>query len=147
MRPLPKHLHLPAASLALLLACSPPLAVTTVEFEPTEVVLRGELVHREWWGAPNFGEDRLTDSKDRGIALILSKPIDVRGRLDDPMNQRSVLDVSEIQLIGSAVPSFDEVLPTTPVVVRGRLFTAQSGQHHTRVVMQVLEIAELETKS
>ena len=146
MRPLPNHLHLAAASLALLLACSPPLAVATVEFEPTEVVLRGELVHREWWGAPNFGEDRVTDSKDRGTVLVLSQPIDVRRRLEDPLSQESALDVSEIQLIGSAVPSFDEVLPTTPVVVRGRLFTAQSGQHHTAVVMQVLEIGELEAK-
>jgi hypothetical protein len=110
-----------------------------VSYQPTVVELTGTLSVKTYYGPPNYGENPDTDAKEALPILILSKPINVRGNPDPKaaFDRKSVEDVQEIQLVLTA--PHKEFIGKT-VLVKGALFHAFTGHHHTDVLMDVRSI-------
>src|SRR5260221_12969029 len=109
-------------------------------YEPTVVELKGRLVVKTYFGPPNYGENPKTDSKEELPVLALSKPVNVRGNPDpDAGYERiSVEHIREMELV-LAIPH--ERLIGKEVLVKGTLFHAFTGHHHTDVLMDVQSIS------
>lgn len=104
------------------------------------IELEGKITEEWKYGPPNFGENPKTDAKVRVAVLILSKPVSVRGKPQDPINTESVEGIRRIQL-----HVFDLKTPLKQfigrrVVVNGTLFHAHTGGHYTDVVMDIRSI-------
>lgn len=109
-----------------------------VDYEPAVVELEGNLSIRTFFGPPNFGENPETDSKERTWIVSLSKSINVRGRADSDLGlNAAVEDVLELQLV---LREPRKELIGKKVIVKGTLFHAHTGHHHTDVLMDVQSI-------
>jgi hypothetical protein len=110
-----------------------------LSYEPTVVQLKGTLSVKTYYGPPNYGENPESDAKEALPILILSKPVNVRGNPDPKagFDRRSVEDVREIELV-LTMPHKEFIGKT--VLVKGTLFHAFTGHHHTDVLMQVRSI-------
>ena len=114
-----------------------------LSYEPTVVELKGKLIIKTFFGPPNFGENPETDSKERSWILSLTTPINVRAKTeDDPILFPSVENVRELQLV---LPEPHRELIGKKIIVRGTLFHAHTGHHHTDVLMMVQSISSSET--
>ena len=115
-----------------------------LSYEPAVVELRGKLTTKWFYGPPNFGENPKTDAKEEFFILILSKAINVRGNTDieSDFNRISVEHVREMELVLS-VPHKN--LIGKNVIVKGTLFHAFTGHHHTDVLMSVQSISLAES--
>ena len=110
-----------------------------LDYWPAVVELEGKLGIKTFFGPPNFGENPETDSKERSWILSLNKPIKVRGITDpDPVLSIPTENVQNLQLV---LPKPYEEWLGKKVVVRGTLFHAHTGHHHTDVLMDVLSIS------
>jgi uncharacterized protein DUF4431 len=107
-----------------------------LSYQPTVVKLKGTLSVKTYYGPPNYGENPDTDAKEELPILILKKPINVRGNPDpkDGFDRKSVEDLREIQLV-LTMPHKEFIGKT--VLVKGTLFHAFTGHHHTDVLMDV----------
>ena len=106
-----------------------------LDYWPAVVELKGELSVETFFGPPNFGEDPETDTKERHWILTLDKPINVRGRKDpDPGLAPSVENVDKLQLVLSKTAT---ELVGKKVKIKGTLFHAHTGHHHTDVLLEV----------
>ena len=109
------------------------------EYEPAVVELEGTLVVKTFFGPPNYGEDPETDEKQETRILSLDKPINMRSKDEnDPVLGPTESDVRELQLV------FDGKLRKRAgkkVVVKGTLFHAHTGHHHTDVLLAVESIS------
>lgn len=128
----------------LLLIATRGLAETTqkkewLSYEPAVVELKGRLSVKTFYGPPNYGENPDTDSKEALPILILSKPVSVRGNPDpnSAFDTQSVEGVRKIELV--LTKPFKQFIGKT-VIVKGTLFHAFTGHHHTDVLMQVRSI-------
>lgn len=109
-----------------------------LEYEPAVVVLEGKLIIKTYFGPPNFGEDPKTDSRERSWILSLDKPIKVRAKDEtDPVTGPSVDNVRELQLV---LHKPRRKMIGKKVRVKGTLFHAHTGHHHTDVLMDVESI-------
>jgi hypothetical protein len=109
-----------------------------LDYWPAVVELEGNLRIKTLFGPPNFGENPETDSKERSWIMSLSRPISVRGKADSDLGLDSVVeDVRELQLV-LRKPRKD--LIGKKVIVKGTLFHAHTGHHHTEVLMDVQSI-------
>lgn len=110
-----------------------------LSYQPKVVELKGTLSVKTYYGPPNYGENPDTDAKEALPILILSKPVNVRGNPDRKagFDRRTVEDVREIQLV-LTVPHKEFIGKT--VLVKGTLFHAFTGHHHTDVLMDVRSI-------
>lgn len=115
-----------------------------LDYEPAVVELEGRLIIKTYYGPPNFGEDPETDSKETGTYLELKDPVNVRGKADDIIDGRSVENVKVVQLVRSE--PHQKMIGKT-VRVKGTLFGAHTGHHHTDVLMSVQEIVLVETEN
>lgn len=106
-----------------------------VDYWPAVVELKGKLVIKTFFGPPNFGENPETDVKERSWILSFEKPIYVRAKTEtDPILGPSVEDIRELQLV---LPKPHRELIGKKVIVKGTLFHAHTGHHHTDVLMDV----------
>jgi hypothetical protein len=107
-----------------------------VSYQPKVVELKGTLSVKTYYGPPNYGENPDTDAKEALPILILSEPISVRGNADPKagFDRQSVEDIREIQLV-LTMPHKEFIGKT--VFVKGTLFHAFTGHHHTDVLMDV----------
>ena len=110
-----------------------------LSYQPTVIQLKGTLSVKTYYGPPNYGENPETDAKEALPILLLSKPVNVRGNPDPKagFDRRSVEDVREIQLV-LTMPHKEFIGKT--VLVKGTLFHAFTGHHHTDVLMEVRSI-------
>jgi len=69
------------------------------------------------------------------IILALSEPIDVQAASPEDDFNQSEKEVREVQIIFDAVPPKD--LWEQGIVVTGALFSAHTGHHRRRVLMEV----------
>jgi len=108
-------------------------------YEPAVVELAGKLTVKQFYGPPNFGEHPESDSKEQAWILVLDKPVDVIGKEDgkDDFDSNTERNVSEVQLVTRQKP--DGLLGKS-VRVKGTLFHANTGHHHTAVLMQAESI-------
>jgi len=110
-----------------------------LDYWPAVVELEGKLSIETFFGPPNFGENPKTDSKERSWILSLNKPINVRGKTDpDPGLSTPAENVRNLQLVLS-VPRKE--LIGKKVIVKGTLFHAHTGHHHTDALMNVQSIS------
>ena len=112
-----------------------------LSYEPAVVELRGKLITKMYYGPPNYGEDPKTDSKEVLPILVLSRPVNVRAKPDPnagPPEQASVENVRKMELVLS-IPHKNMIGKT--VIVKGTLFHAFTGHHHTDVLMDVKSIS------
>ena len=125
--------------LPILVLVTPAQEKEWLSYEPTVVKLKGKLTIRVYYGPPNYGENPDTDTKEALPVLILSKPVNVRGNPDPKagFNRKSVEGVREIELV-LTMPHKEFI--GKRVLVKGTLFHAFTGHHHTDVLMDVRSI-------
>jgi len=107
-----------------------------LHYEPEKVTLTGRLVYRTFYGPPNYGENPKTDSRETQPILILDSAVDVVANGGDPTDQTErgvkgitlVVEHSTRRFIGKRI------------AVEGTLFHANTGHHHTKVLMTVASI-------
>lgn len=110
-----------------------------LSYYPTVVELKGTLRVKLYYGPPNYGENPKTDAKEEMLILTLSKPVSVRGNPDPEakFDRQSVKNIRKIQLV-LTMP--DKKFIGKTVLVKGTLFHAFTGHHHTDVLMNVRSI-------
>lgn len=101
-------------------------------------LLVGTLSSRVVYGAPNYGEDPKTDSRDT-IYLIRAK------RYSPDLSSR-VRRERSVQLIGEKVIGIDKFL-NKEVCVAGALSPAETGHHNTNFVFDMTAIVPVARKS
>lgn len=113
-----------------------------VDYLPAVVELKGILSVETFFGPPNFGENPKSDSQEKAWILSLDKPINVRGRTGPDVAYEyegvSVEDVRKLQLV---LPKPHRELIGMKVIVKGTLFHAHTGHHHTDVLLDVQSIS------
>jgi hypothetical protein len=114
-----------------------------LHYESEKVTVIGKVVSRTFYGPPNYGENRKTDSKESQYILLLDSPIDVIGSKDDLLTktERGVRSLTLVVFDFKANPV--EPLLGSRVVVEGTLFHAHTGHHHTKVLIEVGSIRKL----
>lgn len=136
-----KRLTVPTVSvpfLYLLLISQFVLAADVYKFEPAVVYLTGELIQKQFYGPPGYGEDPKTDRKENASILILNHPIKVVAEIGDRFNETRD-NVKVIQLINvkriALSPFFQK-----NVKVTGKLSSAITGHHHTDILIEIDDI-------
>lgn len=111
-------------------------------FEPSTSTIEGRLITRMYYGPPNYGENPETDAKQYPFILQLDYPIDVLWEEDDANGD--VLGIKEIQVVAMDKETSDllDTYLDKRVKIRGTLFEAIFGGHHTKVLIEVGEILE-----
>ena len=102
--------------------------------EAATVTLSGKLSRKTFAGPPNYESVRGGDAPETYWILHLARPVCVSG--EEPEE-----NVSDIQLILSEAqyPRHKGLLGKR-VVVSGKLVHAETGHHHTNVLLNVAEI-------
>lgn len=107
-----------------------------IPYEPDTVSLHGRYVRRQ--PAPD-------SSSVESIALApfpaleLDRPIDICGRPGSGLNEESLHDVRELQLVTRA-PDAAQAPLNSEVRVRGTLFRAHTAHHHTAALLTVISL-------
>jgi len=129
------------------LAVSPLSAQTQsarcLRYEPDTVRISGTLNRHMYYGAPGFGEDPKHDKKEIGFYLDLSIPLcTVAGSEDIDVATKNV---RRVQLVLDQ-RGYDTLRPFLGkrVTLRGTLFGAINGHHHTPVLLSVVQPADVE---
>lgn len=113
-------------------------------FEPNISIIEGTLITRMHYGRPGYGENPNTDEKEYPFILQLDNPIKVITGEDDNFNS-DISHVSEIQLVlNPNKMDIDSVkqYKNKHIKVKGTLFSAWSGHHHTEVLMDAHKILD-----
>jgi len=105
-------------------------------YEPDTVRITGTLARHMYYGAPGFGEDPKHDEKEIGFYLDLSSPICTDAGRDD--GDVATKGVRRIQLVLDP-EGYARLKPflTRRVTLRGTLFGAMTGHHHTPILLSV----------
>jgi len=120
-----------------LASCSVEAQRRQLHYEPEKVTLTGRLVYRTFYGPPNYGENPKTDSRETQPILILDAPVDVIASQYDSA-ERGVKRVTLVVMDFKANPVSPRL--GMRVIVEGTLFHANTGHHHTKVLMTVSSI-------
>lgn len=110
--------------------------ITWYRYEPAEVVLEGKLILKDYPGPPNYSEDS-NSKKEKCYILQLHTPINIKGDKLDEINSDTYTNVSEIQLVKS---NSMDAIKNKQIKIKGTLFQAHTGHHHTDVLMEVKKI-------
>jgi hypothetical protein len=110
--------------------------VPCLHYEPALVRLSGVLEKRTFPGSPGFGAS--TDKSDKSETAWVLRLVDAICTTGPGDVNPSERDVREVQLVarGNMLTRFQE-LAGKGVSASGTLFHAQSGHHHTKVLMAV----------
>jgi hypothetical protein len=106
-------------------------------------VITGTVTTEIYFGPPGFGEHPKTDSKEEVYILTIEKPITVISKeTDENATNITKENVSRIQLI---MPDNIDASGYKNKTVRltGTFFGAQTGHHHTDVLMDVQKVEVL----
>jgi hypothetical protein len=99
----------------------------------------GILSSKVYWGPPGYGEDTTADERENVYLLLLDKGINIKAPkkdLSDGYNA-AINNVMQLQLVNQQ--SLDAYLHKH-VTITGTLFGAQTGHHHTDVLLDVKSI-------
>jgi len=109
-------------------------AMPCLHYEGEPVSVSGKVVLRIFFGPPNYGENPATDSREEQAILLLVRPICVDANPSD--NDEAEKEQKEITLVpthGLDLTGFEG----KEVDVEGKLFHANTGHHHTPVLIQI----------
>ncbi len=110
-------------------------------FEPTESVIKGKISTEVFYGAPGFGDNPKTDTKEEQFLLVLDTPINVIGPDNPPDDSKETRKkVSRIQLLYNKDSIDMGRYLGSNVLLTGTFFGAHTGHHHTEVLMDVTKI-------
>ena len=112
-----------------------------LRYEPDTVRLTGRLERHMYYGAPGYGEDPRHDDKEVGFYLGLTSPLCVsQGKFDAPKS-----GVRRVQLVLDSI-GYARLRPFLGrrVTLRGTLFAAYTGHHHTPVLLWVVKPVPVE---
>ncbi len=110
-------------------------------YEPQKVELVGVLKSKIFYGPPNYGENPKTDTKEYCFALHLMNPINVIAAKDDGLNETH-LNVTNIQVIKKQNMDL-KLYKDKKVKISGTLFSAVTGHHYTKVLINAEKIVKL----
>jgi hypothetical protein len=103
------------------------------------VVLEGTVGLRTFFGPPNYGENPKTDSRETQAILTLEKAVCVDAKPSD--YDEAERNQTEVTLVPSRGENL-QVFEGKDVAVLGQLFHANTGHHHTPLLIQVQRIQE-----
>jgi hypothetical protein len=112
-------------------------------YGPDTVRITGTLNRHMYYGAPGYGEDPKRDEKEIGFYLDLSTPAcTVAGSDDIDVAKKNI---RRIQLVLDQ-RGYDALRPflRKKVTLRGTLFGAITGHHHTPALLSVPQPAHVE---
>ena len=119
------------------IAAAPLAEAACLHYEGIPVVLEGQISLRTFFGPPNYGEYPMTDSQEIQAIVHLQEAICVSADpADDARAEANQSDVTLVPLRGENLNVFDG----QTIAVRGKLFHANTGHHHTPVLIQVERI-------
>ena len=101
-------------------------------YEPETVVLTGTVHRAQFYGPPGYGETPKIDAKEGYYLLQLDQPICVLAGNDE--NDEEGPFIRSLQIIFNHIP-YDHSLPGKKVRIRGTLSHANTGHHHTKVMI------------
>lgn len=110
------------------------------ELEPSISHLKGNLITRLYYGAPNYGENPESDDKEYPFILQLDEPIEVH--VSSENDKLTIIETSEIQLVSMSDEHFKFLKShkNERIEVSGELFEAFTGHHHTNVLLVIDDI-------
>jgi len=119
-----------------------------LRYEPAVSEPRGRIERAVRPGVPNFEDIRKGDQPETIWILRLARPVCVVPVSPSDDRNSSEKDVREIQLVLSA-PQYKLFAPLAPreVKVRGPLFHAHTGHHHTQVLQTVKQMESVESRT
>jgi hypothetical protein len=102
----------------------------------------GGTIHRVmFYGPPNFGEDPKTDERGFYPVLELDQGLSMCAR-DSAGFANGPLVARDMQMIFLNPPKFSKTWYGKHVEVEGELFAAETGGHHTPVMLTVKALKE-----
>lgn len=109
------------------------------QYEPVVSTLNGKLTTHVYWGPPGYGQDTTVDEKEKEYVLILSKAIRMKKPVTDISDgyDAATSDITQIQLVHQN--PLEQYL-NKQVTVSGTLFGAQTGHHHTDILLDLVTI-------
>jgi hypothetical protein len=119
-------------------------------YVPETIKLKGKIERQTFPGLPNYESITNGDSPERGFYLRLDNPIDVIARkTDEDSNSQDEKNVKIVQLaIVAKDPAVEKILERaksgTPFTLIGHFFHQLTGHHHTRVILEVEKIHDLQ---
>ena len=114
-------------------------AAPCFKYDTETVVLKGRVKVETFYGPPNYGESPATDSREQQAVLYLNLHLCTQESDDDPAetHQRRV---TLVPLGGLSLKPF----VGKEVSVKGKLFHATTGHHHTPVLIAVEQAPTIE---
>ncbi len=111
-------------------------------YESDTVNLTGKMVRDTFPGPPNYESIKEGDAMEVYWVLQLQKPICMNAVADDYTNVDRQ-NVTQLQMVvGDGMYKKYRNLLYKTVTVKGTLFGAQTGHHHTDVLITVISIKE-----
>ena len=108
------------------------------------VALEGHVTLRTFFGPPNYGEQPTNDSKERQAILRLSNPICViANSRDSDVAEQDQSEVTLVPINGENLRRYQG----KAVNVRGTLFHANTGHHHTPVLIEIEHIQSVRSNN
>jgi hypothetical protein len=106
-----------------------------LKYDDKTVSVRGKVIVRTFFGPPGYGEDPKTDSRERQALLKLDHPICVDASSNEEFEVAET-NQKEITLVPAGSFSMSSYIGKR-VTVKGSLFHAETGHHHTMILIQL----------
>lgn len=114
-------------------------------FGPSISVISGVLIIENYFGSPGYGDNPETDEREYSYILMLEKPIDVISnteKREEGDYDSTTSNISEIQLASTKDIKLSNYRNKV-IRLTGIFFGANTGHHHTKVLLDVQKIEEL----
>lgn len=112
---------------------------TCFVYDRPDVRLSGHLQIRVYFAQPGYGENPATDARDVQAVLFLDKPLCMQASSDGRVSAApSEIEVTLVPPQGQRLSH----LAGRRIEVTGALFPAETGHHHTAVLMQVQRVID-----
>ncbi len=112
-----------------------------LRFEPSLVSLSGTIRREEFFGPPNYGEDKLHDKKESVHLLKLDIGINVAAESGSAFNDQTLKCQTVIQVLLPSKFRFSDRLGK--VKVSGTISAGHTGHDRTNLVLNAREIQAL----
>jgi hypothetical protein len=134
----------PILLIILLAVCHPALTQRRericLNYEPDTVTLSGAIKPRTFAGPPNYQSVAKGDAREDVWLLELRKPICVSEKTDAE-GEKNVTEVQLVFLEGQKQYDRYRSFRGRRATVTGTLFHAETGHHHTKVLLKVTDIS------
>jgi hypothetical protein len=131
--------------LAFVGSAQPSAETRCLGYEPAVVKLTGTLTRETFPGPPNYESVRDGDKPETYLILNLAHPVCVDADKTDTGLNPAQKDIRRVQLVftGTTGDAKYKDFVSKEVVATGTLFAAQTGHHHTPVLLTVKNLARI----